>query len=81
MIRGVSAITPGIHAMAALKWPEFTCAGPASSWNASASTNWCGLSTLSDHSKKMLPGSLRVAWVKGSTRVSRLHGNQHARSG
>jgi hypothetical protein len=34
--------------------------------------NWCGLSTLRDHSKNRLPASLRVAWVNSSASVSQL---------
>ena len=37
---------------------------------ASTNTNSLGSSTLRDHSKKRLPGSARVAWVKPSTRSS-----------
>jgi len=71
MISGVAEMTSGIQAMAALKWSEFTCASPAArSLKASISTNWLGLSTLFDHSKKTLPGSSRVAEVKGATRDS-----------
>ena len=55
-----------------MKWSEFTWAAAASSWNASTSTNWFGLSTLRDHSKKMLPGSDRVPWVNSSTSASQL---------
>ena len=68
MISGVSAISSGIHAMAALKWSEPTCAAPAADEaNASIKTNRLGASTLLDHSKKTFPGSCRVAWVKSST--------------
>jgi hypothetical protein len=59
-IRGVAETASGIHAMAALKWSELTCAAPASpSRNASTRTNSFGSSTLLDHSKKRLPGSAR----------------------
>jgi len=63
-ICGISEITSGIHAIASLKWSEFTCASPAS-WdsNASIRKNWLGVSTLLDHSKKRLPGSRRTALV------------------
>ena len=40
------------------------------SLKASSSTNWLGFSTLLAHSKKTLPGSARVAAVKGATRAS-----------
>src|SRR5215510_4482826 len=71
IISGVAAIALGIHAMAAWKCAECTCASPAArSLKASSSTNWLGRSTLLDHSKKRLPGSARVAAVKGATRVS-----------
>lgn len=67
----MSDIASGIDAMVVLKWSEFTCASPASrSLNASARTNWLGLSTLLDHSKKMLPGSARVAVEKSATSES-----------
>src|SRR5712692_6901017 len=71
IISGVAATASGIHAMAAWKCAECTCASPAArSLKASSSTNWLGLSTLRDHSKKTLPGSARVAAVKGATRAS-----------
>src|SRR5262245_47952104 len=57
--------------MTAWKCSECTCASPAArSLKASSSTNWLGLSTLLGHSKKTLPGSARVAAVKGATRAS-----------
>jgi hypothetical protein len=57
--------------MTFLRWSEFTCASPAlRSLNASARANWLGLSTLLDHSTKMLPGSAGVAVVKSATSES-----------
>jgi hypothetical protein len=53
-----------------LKWSAPTCAAAAPSWNASTTTNWFGSVTLRLHSKKMLPGSARVASVKPETRSS-----------
>src|SRR5262245_4266173 len=64
IISGVAAIASGIHAMAVLKCSECTCASPAARFlKASSNTNWLGLSTLLDNSKKTLLGSASVEEV------------------
>src|SRR5689334_19594315 len=66
-IEGFVATTSGIHDIAVLKCSEVTWASAAPSRKASTSTYWLGLSTLRDHSKKILPSSARERSVKSST--------------
>src|SRR5690606_13226850 len=64
-ICGVAVKYCGNSCCIAAKWSELTCGPAPSSVNASISTYVFGSSTLRDHSNHRLPGSARVASVKG----------------